>query len=326
MQAQGDGVEQLAPFQLQPLAVARVWGGRGIASSLGRALPAGDPVGESWEIHGSLPVLSGPYAGQTLDQLLHSVGRQRLLGSWAPPGDDFPLLAKWLDCQDWLSLQVHPDDALARELEGPGFRGKTEAWLFYEVGAEAEVIHGWKEAAPALAGLDGEGWVKHVRRFTPRQGEWAFTSAGTVHALGPGLLVFEIQQSSDLTYRIYDWGRVGLDGQPRETHLEKSVAAAERSAPLPTPEVPSPALGEVKVICPFFCVEQISGAATWTCGSETLELITALDADLELTHSQGTERLARSASLIVPAGTGSLSCAAPADARWLRIRLCPPQA
>ncbi len=297
-------------FKVKPRPVERPWGGSRLRSFRGFG-PGSTPLGESWEVCGD-----SLWEGLTLDEWTRQQGTS-FVGSWCErPELGFPLLTKWLDCQQWLSVQVHPDDDLALELHGPGHFGKSEAWYFHEVAPEAQVIHGWSGGVSTPLPRGAE-WLQHLRRFKPCQGEWAYTSPGTVHALGPGLLVFEVQQCSDLTYRLYDWERLGLDGQPRELHLlqgEKALRLSPQPAVLE--DVPG-LLGEVKVKCPYFVVEEVSGSRNWSTQGESVELVTSLDQGARL----GDLQLAPGDSAVIPASAGEQAWQG--FGKWLRVRLLP---
>lgn len=309
----------LTPLLVEPLPVVRVWGGQKMAAWRGYA--SHQPVGESWEVHGSQPVRGWDCS---LDQLCERFG-ERLLGCWGrslPSG--FPLLTKWLDCQEWLSVQVHPDDGVARRLQGNTFRGKAEAWYFAEVEDQAEVIHGWKGPRPSrqqLEQIEGAQWLEWVRRYRPRPGEWSYTPPGTVHALGPGLLVFEVQQSSDLTYRLYDWGRLGLDGLPRPLHLAESYEAICDSSPEPEVAAPPDLLGQVEVLCPHFVVERVEGTRHWSPQGNSVELLTSLNSPARVASGEQSWELKPGDSLVVPAEVADLSWEG--SGPWLRVRLAP---
>lgn len=217
----------LYPLLMKPTLHTRVWGGRMLETRYHKALPTHAPYGESWELHDTTPVANGALAGRTIADLTHTYGTE-LLGPDANPADGFPLLVKLLDCNDWLSVQVHPDDTLAGELEGEP-RGKTEAWIFLEAAPDARIVIGIDGGADvaALEEAVRENRLEPLLTYkTVNVGDVVYMAAGTVHALGPGVLVYEIQQSSDQTYRLYDWGRLGLDGKPRPLHIEKSLRAA----------------------------------------------------------------------------------------------------
>jgi mannose-6-phosphate isomerase len=213
-------------LQFQPLYRERVWGGRRLESLLGRKLPPGPPIGESWEIsdrpEAQSRVLGGAYNGATLRELLvrHP---DKLMGPQWQAGSRFPLLVKWLDCSERLSLQVHPPADAAKELGG---ETKVENWYVAHsapgaslfVGIKPGVTRGMFERAVA----DGTAEAC-LNRIPAASGDSILVASGQVHAIDAGNLILEVQQNSDTTYRLYDWGRVGLDGKPRALHLDESL-------------------------------------------------------------------------------------------------------
>lgn len=215
-------------FLLEPEFRERVWGGRRLRAS-------DPPTGEAWIAYGASRVLNGPNRGRTLDEVLAADGLS-LLGTNATPGRDsrrFPLLAKLLDCADWLSLQVHPNDEQARRLAGPDELGKTEAWYFIQTDPGAKILLG---VAP---GTGRDELVRAIRagsavdvasEIPVSAGEAVLIPAGTLHALGPGLFLYELQESSDITYRVYDWGRP--ETPKRRLHIEELVEVALPVGPL----------------------------------------------------------------------------------------------
>ena len=220
-------------FLFEPLYQRRLWGGHLLKDILGRALPATapgqDPVGESWEVSdrddAQSKVVNGPLAGCGLSELVRHYGAA-LLGGNCPPGR-FPLLVKLIDAGERLSLQVHPDEAYCRAAQD-GSEPKTELW--YIVGHEphGEILAGLSPRATRdqLAKmLTSPQAAELLQRFPSHAGDSYFIQAGTVHAIGGGNLILEIQQNSDTTFRISDWGRVGLDGKPRQLHLEQGLRA-----------------------------------------------------------------------------------------------------
>ncbi len=235
-------VVQLYPLKLQPALHVKVWGGRRLSALLNKDLPTDEPYGESWELHDSAIVSNGALAGQSLGDILRDYGAA-LIGYAVDSSQGFPLLAKFIDAELWLSIQVHPDDEQARRLEREP-RGKTEAWLILHAEPGAKLVIGVEPGTSRteLEASISSGRVENLLHFTSVEaGDVLYIPANTVHALGPGLLIYEIQQSSDTTYRLYDWGRLGLDGAPRPLHIEKGLQVANLES-LPAIQRPENAL------------------------------------------------------------------------------------
>ena len=211
------------PFLFEPSLHVKVWGGRAMENILHKSLPPNEPVGESWEIYSGNRIVNGELSGQTLEEVTAKFPNH-ILGKDSAK-DGFPLLIKFLDAQDWLSVQVHPDDALAQELEGQP-RGKTECWYILDAALDASIIYGFSKETNAHDFREAikNGTAKEKLQFVNvKAGDFVYVPAGTVHAIGPGIVLYELQQTSDTTYRLYDWDRKGLDGKPRELHVEKSL-------------------------------------------------------------------------------------------------------
>jgi len=266
-------------LNLEAQPVSRVWGGTRIAERLG--LPTEEPIGELWLAYDQNRIHSGPLAGKTLAEALLELG-PRFIGKTAfdKYGLELPLLIKFLDTAEWLSVQVHPDDAYAHSVEAAsGFHGKTEAWYILE--GEGEIVYGLRAPMArdklAQAAQDGTLWDWLQREWvTPEQ--VIPVPAGTIHALGPGLLLYEVQQRSDLTYRLYDYGR------PRELHLEKGLDVAKRTpTPLPRPR-PLPAhRKEVLLAGEAFALEryQLCGRLTLQAPADSFLLLTLVAGDAD---------------------------------------------
>jgi mannose-6-phosphate isomerase len=256
----------LYPFTFQPIFKERVWGARNLERLYRKALPPGAPIGESWEISdrpGDVSVITnGPLAGRDLRWLMENHAHD-VLGDAPALQGRFPLLIKILDAQDTLSLQVHPPASKAAELKGDP---KTEMWFITEAQPDAALFVGLRRG---VTRADFESKIKDgtvaecFYRHGVRAGDAMFLPSGRVHAIGAGNVIFEIQQNSDTTYRVFDWNRTGLDGKPRELHVPQSLAsidfddfepalAAGQSAPAGTFQV-RPLAG-----CEHFAVEQIS--------------------------------------------------------------------
>ena len=233
------GGAKLYPLKLAPSLHVKVWGGRRLAE-MGKKLPTAAPYGEAWEMHDASVIVNGDLRGLTLGDLLRRYGAE-LTGGRQKAADGFPLLAKLIDAQDWLSVQVHPNDVQAGRLEGEP-RGKTEAWVILAA-VDAKLVIGLRpgtsrgEMAAAIRDNRLESCLVYA---DVQAGDVLYIPANTVHALGPGLLIYEIQQASDITYRLYDWGRLGLDGRPRELHIEKGLQVSRLDA---LPEITRPADG-----------------------------------------------------------------------------------
>lgn len=231
-------------LRLKPVYQERVWGGRALESSLHRSLPPGRPIGESWEIvdrpEAQSVVLNGPLAGKTLREAI-AADPAAIMGPRWSKEKPFPILVKWLDCRERLSLQVHPPASIAPQLKG---EPKTENWYIAEAAPGSHLIVGLKRGATkekfetALRDLTLE---ECVHRFPVKTGDSILVHSGQVHAIDGGNLILEIQQNSDTTYRVYDWGRVGLDGKPRQMHIQESLASIAWND-----FEPEPVRGEVK--------------------------------------------------------------------------------
>jgi len=227
------GTKMLYPYKFTPALIERVWGGNALAR-YGKPIPSGKRIGESWEISDRDDVQSvianGPDKGKTLREQIHAHGAE-LLGTNCGRATRFPLLVKLLDARERLSLQVHPPAAAAAKLKS---EPKTEMWCVLEAEQDAHLIAGLRRGATgadfmrALEGFtnhDGEEKTieDHVYRFPVLPGDTFFVPSGRLHAIDAGVVLVEIQQNSDTTYRVYDWGRVGLDGKPRQLHVKESL-------------------------------------------------------------------------------------------------------
>ena len=219
----------LYPLTFQPIFKERVWGGRTLERLYGKQLPPGVPIGESWEISDRPDdvsvIANGPLAGKTLRWLLQNHATE-LLGAGRET-TTFPLLVKILDAQDKLSLQVHPPAAQAQALGG---EPKTEMWLIAEAAPGAELYVGLKRGVTRTdfeRKIQDGSVAECFHSQAVQNGDVMFLPSGRVHAIGAGNVIFEIQQNSDTTYRVFDWNRLGLDGQPRELHVAQSLASID---------------------------------------------------------------------------------------------------
>ena len=226
----------LYPLIFEETLKEKVWGGDSMGPLLGKSVAAGETIGESWEVsdHGndSSIVANGSLAGSSLHELFTNY-KTELMGEKLAQKYPaiFPLLIKFLDARDSLSIQVHPDDTQARELEVNEL-GKTECWYLLHAEEGATIIKGVKEDISKeafKAAIDSGNVLNVLDEFPIKTGDFLFLPAGTIHAICSGTLIAEIQQNSDTTYRVFDYNRPGLDGNPRELHIEKTLAVSDLS-------------------------------------------------------------------------------------------------
>lgn len=218
------------PLFLQSVMQEKIWGGTKLRDEFGYEIPS-DKVGEYWAIsahpHGVSTIKNGRFAGMGLDQLYAE--HRELFGNSSEPV--FPLLTKILDANDWLSVQVHPDNHYAMEHEGE--LGKTECWYVIAADEGAEIIYGHnaKSREELRQQIEKKEWDKLLTKVPVKAGDFFYVPSGTMHAIGSGILILETQQSSDTTYRVYDFDRKDAKGNLRELHLEKSIDVLNIGAP-----------------------------------------------------------------------------------------------
>ncbi|MDQ8203859.1 type I phosphomannose isomerase catalytic subunit [Pelagicoccus sp. SDUM812003] len=219
-----------APIFFKAIYQERVWGARNLSEALGRDLPEGKVIGEAWEVvdrpEAQSVVTGGDFDGKTIRELI-SENATAIMGEGYDAQRPFPILIKWLDCADRLSLQVHPPASVAPELKG---EPKTENWYIADCKEDASLIVGLKNGATREEfekRLEDNTLEECIHRFPVKPGDSILVESGRLHAIDAGNLILEIQQNSDTTYRVYDWGRVGLDGKPRQLHVEESLKSIQ---------------------------------------------------------------------------------------------------
>jgi mannose-6-phosphate isomerase len=309
-----------------------VWGGRRLGEALAKPLPTAEPYGESWEIsdhssHRSMAV-EGPPAGRTLRDLMER-DAAALLGE---KGDAavFPWLVKFLDAQDWLSVQVHPDDDSVRTL-WPGEGGKTEAWFVLDAAPTARVfaglLPGVDESRLRYALRDGAA-ADCLHSFRPRPGDCLFLPAGTVHAVGGGVLMAEVQQTSDATFRLFDWNRRDAQGRSRTLHIEEALASIDWNAgpvrPVHAEGYPHGpgAVRQRLVSCRYFTLDYVRDTRPFALGGDSMQVLIVAHGRGALHGSSGRCDLKTGDSLLVPADAGPLECH-PDEALGLLIAALP---
>jgi mannose-6-phosphate isomerase len=300
--------QRLYPLRFEPIYQYRPWGGRSLAGLLAAPLPGDGPIGEAWVLsdrddHQS-QVANGPLKGRTIAQLLEQFPEQAM-GKPAGRFRRFPLLLKFLDAREMLSVQVHPG----------GKTGKTEAWVVLEAGPKSRVYAGFKPGATAdnvRQALANGTVADRLARFTPKPGDGVFLPAGTVHALGGGVVVFEVQQNSDVTLRLYDWGRVDArTGRPRALQVDRAIGCidfAEDGAGLVAPvvEAEAPVRRERLFDCEYFRLWRLRGESPFTVGAAGApRVLVSIEGAGRVEHGGATYAIAKGEVWLLPAAVGA---------------------
>jgi mannose-6-phosphate isomerase len=328
----------LYPLRFEPMLQYRPWGGRRLAALLGEALPGDDPIGEAWllsdrENHSSR-IVNGSLEGQTIGRIMQQWPEQ-LLGKRAGHLHRFPLLLKFLDVRGDLSVQVHPSDAQAAHLPGAD-SGKTEAWVVIAAGPKARVYAGLKPptsadpptSAQTLREAIARGEVAdHLAFFTPKPGDGIFIPAGTVHAL-KDVLVFEVQENSDVTLRLYDWNHIDAKThQRRPLQVEQALACIDFTQGVVVPVVPveqeaKSVLRERLFDDPHFRVWRVRAETSFLVGTPAAaRILVCLDGAGHVTCDGADHALAKGEVMLLPAECGALPCEPHAFISLLEISL-----
>ncbi len=306
---------QLYPYVLQPKMAPAIWGGDALVERFGKTGTPNEKIGESWECWDENAVLNGSFAGRTIADLRRELGTQ-LLGD-LDPKQIFPILTKIIDARDWLSVQVHPDDAYAQRVEHQQ-NGKTECWYVLDAQPGAELVMGWTRntSREEYERRVADGTLGDILHRVPvKAGDAFYIPAGSLHAIGAGIIIFETQQASDLTYRIFDWNRVGTDGKPRQLHVQKAadVLDYQQSTINTSLEELTYAYEGFQrtalIADSHFIVERVQATETAaTMGTHCRPLIImALDGGLSLSCSGGSAQLAPYQTALVPAAAEHVS-------------------
>jgi mannose-6-phosphate isomerase len=290
-----------------------------LANLLTAPLPGDGPIGEAWVLsdrddHQS-HVANGPLKGRTIGQLLEQFPKQ-MLGKLAQRFRRFPLLLKFLDAREMLSVQVHPSDRQTNYLPA-GETGKTEAWVVLEAGTESRIYAGLKPGTTAdvLRQAITNGTVAdHLVCFTPKPGDGIFVQAGTVHSLG-GVVVFEVQENSDVTFRLYDWDHIDAKtGQPRPLQVKKAIACIDFvqgaiGPVLPVVEEVKPVLRERLFLCEYFGLWRLRGESPFTVGAAGVpRVLVCIAGDGQLEHGGATYAVGKGDVFLLPAMVGACFC------------------
>jgi mannose-6-phosphate isomerase len=311
------------PLRFNPFLRPMVWGGRRLGDVLGKPLAPGTRYGESWEIsdhplHRSIAA-SCPWTGRSLRQLMENEG-PRLLGHAAALHQVFPWLIKFLNANDWLSVQVHPDETAVRTLL-PGEGSKTEAWFVIDAAAGSRIYAGLLPGADEtrLRAAVRDGTVADcLHNFAPQPGDCIFLPAGTVHAVGGGVLIAEIQQTSDATFRLFDWNRTDSQGKGRPLHVEEAIQSIHwDSGPVAPVHVDAFADSRVNkgnetqslVRCPYFALDYVQNSKPYSWGGNGRLQAALILQGAGTLHVKGTnENLSRGQTWLLPATMPELEC------------------
>jgi len=307
----------LYPLRFEPIYQYRLWGGRRLAELLTAPLPGDGPIGEAWILSDrddhSSRVADGPLKGRTITQLLEQ-SREQLLGKLAQSFRRFPLLLKFLDAREMVSVQVHPADG-HKELLPPGESGKTEAWVVLEAGKKSRIYAGLKPGTTpddlrrALANGTVAGDLAY---FTPKPGDGVFLPAGTVHSLGDGVVVFEIQENSDVTFRLYDWDHIDAKtGHLRALQVDQALACIDfvdgaAGLVMPLVEATTPVRRERLFRCKQFRLWRLRGQSPFTVGAAGLpRVLVCVEGAGQVEHGGATYAVAKGDVLLLPAVVGA---------------------
>lgn len=305
----------LYPLRFEPIYQYRLWGGRRLANWLKTPLPGDGPIGEAWLLsdrdeHPSR-VAEGPLKGLTIAQLMERSAEQ-ILGKLAPRFKRFPLLLKFLDVQKMLSVQVHPPDGKS-DLIPKGDTGKTEAWVVLEAEPASRIYAGLKPGAAAsdLRALSKETVNDYLASFSPRRGQGVFIPAGSVHALGNGVVVFEVQENSDVTFRLYDWNHIDpKTGRSRPLQVDQALACVDFAQGVihpvaPVVEATGPAVRERLFDCPHFRLWRLRSEAPFTVGhANAPRILVCIDGHGNVEHDGAEFALEKGVVLLLPASVG----------------------
>jgi mannose-6-phosphate isomerase len=307
----------LYPLRFEPIYQYRLWGGRRLADLLAAPLPGHGPIGEAWVLSDrddyASRVADGPLKGQTIGHLMEQSPEQ-LLGRLAGHFSCFPLLLKFLDVREMLSLQVHPADP-RKDLLPAGETGKTEAWVVLEAGPKSRIYAGLKSGITAadLRRAVASGVVADlVSSFIPKQGDGVFIPAGTVHSLGGDVVVFEIQENSDVTFRLDDWGHIDpTTGRSRALQVDQALSAINMAqgavAPVaPVVEETAPVERERLFDCDYFRLWRLHGQSPFAVGAAGVpRVLICLEGTGRVEHGGQTYAAGKGDVWLLPAAVGA---------------------
>jgi mannose-6-phosphate isomerase len=302
------------PLRFRPIIKRLIWGGRRLGTVLNKPIGEGSQYAESWELSDHRSdvsiVADGPLAGLTLRDLIRDRGAE-LLGPRFSGVEQFPLLVKYIDAQHVLSVQVHPDDDLGRRLVDDN--GKTETWIVVDAEPGSLIYAGLKPGVTREAfarAIESGGVEPLLHAFPAVPGDCILIPAGVVHAIGAGVMLAEIQQMSDATFRVFDWNRVGPDGKPRQLHIAEALEATDYLAGPVSPIRPISepiAAGTVERLSSseFFALERLRLTGPWRIGrDDRFTIVLCLEGSVDVRNGRDAQRLGFGETLLLPAMVG----------------------
>jgi len=319
------------PLTFAPLFMKRLWGGRNLERLYNKALPPDQLIGESWEISDRPDAQSvvnhGPLAGRTLGWLMEH-HRHELLGPRAPASGPFPLLIKILDAEQTLSVQVHPPAHLAAKLHG---QPKTEMWYIASARPDACLYAGLRHGTSRAEFEQrlGDGSVDQcLHRIPVREGDAMFLPSGRCHAIGGGNVIFEIQQNSDTTYRVFDWNRVEADGKPRALHIPESLASIDFEDYEPE-LIQSKYSRNATLSLRYLVDDPLFRVGAWKAAkgerfhlnSDSFQIVGVLHGRLELAHDQHPVTLLPGQFALIPGCLGRVTVETPVKSEFLHAQV-----
>ena len=304
----------MRPFELTPAIKDYIWGGTRLRDEFGKESPL-ERLAESWELSchkdGLSVVASGTYAGMTLAELIDK--HPEICGKACKSAEDFPVLVKLIDARNDLSVQVHPDDDYAMRVENSF--GKTEMWYIVDCDEGAELIYGFRKKISRedfRKAIEENTLLEYVNRVPVKKGDVFFIPPGTLHAIGKGMLIAEIQQSSNVTYRVFDYGRLGADGKPRELHIEKALDVTIPDVPAHRPEnhlknADGKAVSDIRR-CGYFYVQKLEcdGRSELAEDSSSFMHLLVIGGEGDINFGGESLHIKKGSSVFVPAGNEAL--------------------
>ena len=302
------------PLKLSPVFKDYIWGGTKLRTDFNKSSSL-DKLAESWELSchkdGSSVISNGEYKGLTLPEYLEKAGKS-ILGTHCERFENFPILIKLIDAKDNLSVQVHPDNEYALRVEGE--YGKTEMWYIVDCDEGASLLYGFNQeiSKEEFSRRIQDNTLLEVTNNVPvKKGDVFFIESGTLHAIGKGIVIAEIQQNSNTTYRIYDYGRVGNDGKPRELHIDKALEVTNRTPVQPFPRGERTQSNGYAICqlasCDYFTVKvlEIETEATLNVDETSFHSLLILEGYVMLNYQGREMKISKGDSLFIPAGFGA---------------------